>query len=154
MKHESALLSDSSDARAELESQTSLAVETELQSLGQTVSNLSSQLNHQVEECSAKLAEEVKTVKEANSEFQSDLQDVKQKLEGLTENISRLSEAKEVAGTLSDLQNRVKDQNNKLNLFVQNFVLLKKMPQMVEDLKKRLELIENSDSDSDFNWQK
>merc|ERR1712183_556817 len=103
------------------------------------------------EECSAKLAEEVKTVNEANSEFQTDLQDVKQKLEGLAENTSRLSEAKEVAGTLSDLQNRVKDQNNKLNLFVQNFVLLKKMPQMVEDLKKRLELIENSDSDSDFN---
>jgi len=154
VKHESALLSDSSDARSELESQTSLAVETELQSLGQTVSNLSSQLNHQVEECSAKLAEEVKTVNEANSEFQTDLQDVKQKLEGLAENTSRLSEAKEVAGTLSDLQNRVKDQNNKLNLFVQNFVLLKKMPQMVEDLKKRLELIENSDSDSDFNWQK
>ena len=143
MKHESALLSDSADARSELESQTRLAVETELQSLGQTVSNLSSQLNHQVEECSAKLAEEVKTVNEANSEFQTDLQDVKKKLEGLAENISRLSEAKEVAGTLSDLQNRVKDQNNKLNLFIQNFVLLKKLPQMVEDLKKRLELIEN-----------
>ena len=143
MKHESALLSDSSDARVELESQTSLAVETELQSLGQTVSNLSSQLNHQVEECSAKLAEEVKTVNEANSEFQSDLQGVQKELEDLTDSISRLSKAKEVSETLTDLKNRVKDQNNKLNQFIQNVLPLKKLPQMVEDLKKRFELMKN-----------
>ena len=142
-QHGSALLSDESNARSELESQTRLATETQLESLGQTVRNLSSQVHHQMEECSAKLAEEVKTVDEANSEFQKDLTAVKKKLEGLTESISRLSKATEVTGTLSDLQNRVKDQNNKLNQFIQNVVTLKKLPQMVENLKKRLELMEN-----------
>ena len=56
---------------------------------------------------------------------------------------SWLSEAKEVSETLSDLQNRVKSQNNKLNQFIQNVVALKKLPQTVEELKKRLEVIEN-----------
>ena len=143
MKHEADLQSDESDFSSELESQTSLDVESKLQSLGEAVSQLSSQVNHQVEECSAKIAEEVKTVKNANSEFQTDLQGVEKNLEDLTERISRLSEAKEVSETLTDLEKRVKDQNNKLNQFIQNVVTLKKLPQMVEDLKKRLKLIEN-----------
>ena len=143
MKHEADLLSDESDFSSELESQTSLDVESKLQSLGEAVSQLSSQVNHQVEECSAKIAEEVKTVKNANSEFQTDLQGVEKNLEDLTKRISRLSEAKEVSETLTDLEKRVKDQNNKLNQFIQNVVTLKKLPQMVEDLKKRLKLIEN-----------
>merc|ERR1711953_22733 len=94
-------------------------------------------------ELSAKIAEEVKTVNEANSEFQSDLQRVQKELEDLTDSISRLSEAKEVSETLTDLKNRVKDQNNKLNQFIQNVLPLKKLPQMVEDLKKRFELMKN-----------
>ena len=143
MKHEADLQSDESDFSSELESQTSLDVESKLQSLGEAVSQLSSQVNHQVEECSAKIAEEVKTVKNANSEFQTDLQGVEKNLEDLTKRISRLSEAKEVSETLTDLEKRVKDQNNKLNQFIQNVVTLKKLPQMVEDLKKRLKLIEN-----------
>ena len=143
VKHEADLLSDESDFSSELESQTSLDVESKLQSLGEAVSQLSSQVNHQVEECSAKIAEEVKTVKNANSEFQTDLQGVEKNLEDLTKRISRLSEAKEVSETLTDLEKRVKDQNNKLNQFIQNVVTLKKLPQMVEDLKKRLKLIEN-----------
>ena len=143
MKHEADLLSDESDFSSELESQTSLDVESKLQSLGEAVSQLSSQVNHQVEECSAKIAEEVKTVKNANSEFQTDLQGVEKNLEDLTKRISRLSEAKEVSETLTDLEKRVKDQNNKLNQFIQNVVTLKKLPQMVEDLKKRLKQIEN-----------
>ena len=143
MKHEADLLSDESDFSSELESQTSLDVESKLQSLGEAVSQLSSQVNHQVEECSAKIAEEVKTVKNANSEFQTDLQGVEKNLEDLTERISRLSEAEEVSETLTDLEKRVKDQNNKLNQFIQNVVTLKKLPQMVEDLKKRLKQIEN-----------
>ena len=101
-QHGSALLSDESNARSELESQTRLATETQLESLGQTVRNLSSQVNHQMEECSAKLAEEVKTVNEANSEFQSDLQGVQKELEDLTDSISRLSKAKEVMTYPSD----------------------------------------------------
>merc|ERR1711874_72753 len=117
--------------------------ESKLQSLGEAVSQLSSQVNHQVAECSAKIAEEVKTVKNANSEFQTDLQGVEKNLEDLTERISRLSEAKEVSETLTDLEKRVKDQNNKLNQFIQNVITLKKLPQMVEDLKKRLKQIEN-----------
>ena len=143
VKHEADLQSDESDFSSELESQTSLDVESKLQSLGEAVSQLSSQVNHQVEECSAKIAEEVKTVKNANSEFQTDLQGVEKNLEDLTKRISRLSEAKEVSETLTDLEKRVKDQNNKLNQFIQNVVTLKKLPQMVEDLKKRLKLIEN-----------
>ena len=143
VKHEAALQSDESDFSSELESQTSLDVESKLQSLGEAVSQLSSQVNHQVEECSAKIAEEVKTVKNANSEFQTDLQGVEKNLEDLTERISRLSEAKEVSETLTDLEKRVKDQNNKLNQFIQNVITLKKLPQMVEDLKKRLKQIEN-----------
>ena len=143
MKHEADLQSDESDFSSELESQTSLDVESKLQSLGEAVSQLSSQVNHQVEECSAKIAEEVKTVKNANSEFQTDLQGVEKNLEDLTKRISRLSEAKEVSETLTDLEKRVKDQNNKLNQFIQNVVTLKKLPQMVEDLKKRLKQIEN-----------
>lgn len=143
VKHEADLLSDESDFSSELESQTSLDVESKLQSLGEAVSQLSSQVNHQVEECSAKIAEEVKTVRNANSEFQTDLQGVEKNLEDLTERISRLSEAKEVSETLTDLEKRVKDQNNKLNQFIQNVVTLKKLPQMVEDLKKRLKQIEN-----------
>ena len=143
VKHEAALQSDESDFSSELESQTSLDVESKLQSLGEAVSQLSSQVNHQVEECSAKIAEEVKTVKNANSEFQTDLQGVEKNLEDLTKRISRLSEAKEVSETLTDLEKRVKDQNNKLNQFIQNVVTLKKLPQMVEDLKKRLKQIEN-----------
>ena len=143
VKHEAALQSDESDFSSELESQTSLDVESKLQSLGEAVSQLSSQVNHQVEECSAKIAEEVKTVRNANSEFQTDLQGVEKNLEDLTKRISRLSEAKEVSETLTDLEKRVKDQNNKLNQFIQNVVTLKKLPQMVEDLKKRLKQIEN-----------
>ena len=143
VKHEADLLSDESDFSSELESQTSLDVESKLQSLGEAVSQLSSQVNHQVEECSAKIAEEVKTVRNANSEFQTDLQGVEKNLEDLTKRISRLSEAKEVSETLTDLEKRVKDQNNKLNQFIQNVVTLKKLPQMVEDLKKRLKQIEN-----------
>ena len=143
VKHESAQKSDESDFSSELESQTSLDVETELQTLGESVSQLSSQVNHQMEECSAKITEEVKTVNDANSEFQSNLDGVQKKLEDLTERLSRLSDVKEVSETLSDLQNRVKTQNNKLNQFIQNVVTLKKLPQTVEDLKKRLEVIEN-----------
>ena len=142
-KHESALQSDESDFSSDLESQTRLGVETELQTLGESVSQLTSLVHHQMEECSAKIAEEVKTVNEANSEFQSDLQGVQKELEDLTDSISRLSKAKEVSETLTDLKNRVKDQNNKLNQFIQNVISLKKLPQMVEDLKKRLELIKN-----------
>ena len=143
VKHESALQSDETDFSSVLESQASLDVESELQSLGEALSQLSSQVNHQMDECSAKIAEELKTVKNANSEFQKDLQGVDEKLEDLTERISRLSEAQEVSDTLTDLQKRVKEQNNKLNQFIQNVVTLKKLPQMVEDLRKRLKIIEN-----------
>ena len=114
-------MSDETDFSSELESQTSL----------------------DVDDCSEKIAEELKTVKNANSEFQKDLQGVDEKLEDLTERISRLSEAQEVSDTLTDLQKRVKEQNNKLNQFIQNVVTLKKLPQMVEDLRKRLKIIEN-----------
>ena len=141
-KHESALMSDETDFSSELESQTSLDIGSQLQSLRKAVTQLSSQVTHQVDECSAKIAEEVKKVKNANSEFHTDLQGAEEKLEDLTERISRLSEAKGVSETLTDLQNRVKVQNNKLNQFIQNVVALKKLPQMVEDMKKRLKLIE------------
>lgn len=139
-KHESSTLQSD---ETELESQTSLEIETELQSLREAVSQLSSHVNHQMEDCSAKIAEEVETVNEANSGFQADLQGLDERLEELTSSMTRLSEAKEVSETLADLESRVKDQNNQLNLFIQNVVTYKKLPQMIEDLKKRLELIEN-----------
>ena len=142
VKHESALMSDETDFSSELESQTSLDIGSQLQSLRKAITQLSSQVTHQVDECSAKIAEEVKKVKNANSEFHTDLQGAEEKLEDLTERISRLSEAKGVSETLTDLQNRVKEQHNKLNIFTQNVIKMTNLPQMVEDLKKRLELIE------------
>ena len=125
-KHESTTLQSD---ETELERQTSLEIETQLQSLRETVSQLSSHVNHQMEDCSAKIAEEVKTVNEANSGFQTELQGLDERLEKLTGNISRLSEAKEVSETLADLESRVKDQNNQLNLFIQTYLTRDNIPQ-------------------------
>ena len=72
------------------------------------------------------------------------MEELDEKLTALDERISLLSGRQEVSATVEDLESRVKSLNIKLNMFVQNVVAVKTLPQIVENLKKRLKSVENS----------
>jgi len=144
LSHQEAQLANEREWSTKFKQDTKLKIEDEVQSLMEIVSQLSSQFDDQVNECSAKLEQKLQSISEDKSKLQVDVQELDRKLEGLDKSIQRLSENQEASETVVDLESRVKDLNLKLNQFVQNVLAVKTLPQIVDNLKKRLKSIENS----------
>jgi len=108
------------------------------------VSKVSSHIDDQVETWSEKVEQKIQSVADDNSKWQRDMEKLDEKLADLDERIGLLSGRQEVSATVEDLESRVKSLNIKLNQFVQNVVAVKSLPQIVENLKKRLKSVENS----------
>ena len=144
LSHQEAQLANEREWRTKFKQDTKLKIEDEVQSLMGIVSQLSSQFDDQVNECSAKLEQKLQSISEDKSKLQVDVQELDRKIEGLDKSIQRLSENQEASETVVDLESRVKDLNLKLNQFVQNVLAVKTLPQIVDNLKKRLKSIENS----------
>ena len=144
LSHQEAQLANEREWSTKFKQDTKLKMEDEVQSLMEIVSQLSSQFDDQVNECSAKLEQKLQSISEDKSKLQVDVQELDRKLEGLDKSIQRLSEIQEASETVVDLESRVKDLNLKLNQFVQNVLAVKTLPQIVDNLKKRLKSIENS----------
>lgn len=144
LSHQEAQLANEREWSTKFKQDTKLKIEDEVQSLMEIVSQLSSQFDDQVNECSAKLEQKLQSISEDKSKLQVDVQELDRKIEGLDKSIQRLSENQEASETVVDLESRVKDLNLKLNQFVQNVLAVKTLPQIVDNLKKRLKSIENS----------
>lgn len=144
LSHQEAQLANEREWSTKFKQDTKLKIEDEVQSLMEIVSQLSSQFDDQVNECSAKLEQKLQSISEDKSKLQVDVQELDRKLDGLDKSIQRLLENQEASETVVDLESRVKDLNLKLNQFVQNVLAVKTLPQIVDNLKKRLKSIENS----------
>jgi len=144
LSHQEAQLANEREWSKKFKQDTKLKIEDEVQSLMEIVSQLSSQFDDQVNECSAKLEQKLQSISEDKSKLQVDVQELDRKLDGLDKSIQRLLENQEASETVVDLESRVKDLNLKLNQFVQNVLAVKTLPQIVDNLKKRLKSIENS----------
>jgi len=144
LSHQEAQLANEREWSTKFKQDTKLKIEDEVQSLMEIVSQLSSQFDDQVNECSAKLEQKLQSISEDKSKLQVDVQELDRKLDGLDKSIQLLLENQEASETVVDLESRVKDLNLKLNQFVQNVLAVKTLPQIVDNLKKRLKSIENS----------
>ena len=143
-KQQNALLSNEQKWNSNFKEDIKTQIEGEVEALKETVRKLSRHVDDQVEEWSEKVEEKIQSVADDNSQWQKGLQEVEKKLAGLEERIGEVSGGEGVTLTVDDLESRVKSLNNKLNMFVQNVVAVKTLPQIVENLKERLKSIESS----------
>ena len=143
-KHQVALLSSEQKWNSDYKRDLQTEIEKKVQALRETVSKVSGHIDNQVETWSEKVEQKIQSVADDNSKWQRDMEELDEKLTALDERISLLSGRQEVSATVEDLESRVKSLNVKLNMFVQNVVAVKTLPQIVENLKKRLKSVENS----------
>ena len=95
--HQEELRSNEEDWNSNLRENTSTDLENEMYSLKETIVQISSQVDDQVNECSAKIDQKVRSLAETNSEFQREIQGLETKLDGLDESIQKLSQTKQIS---------------------------------------------------------
>ena len=92
--------------------------------------------------CRDEVKEKIEKFENSRKNTESKLGDVEDKLEEINNNFNYIIQQKDLGENVEKLKSRVNNITNKMNLFVQNVLMVKNTQNMVNDIQKRIDFLE------------
>ena len=92
--------------------------------------------------CRDEVKEKFEKFENSRKNIESKLGDVEDKLEEINNNFNYIIQQKDLGENVEKLKSRVNNITNKMNLFVQNVLMVKNTQNIVNDIQKRIDFLE------------
>ena len=92
--------------------------------------------------CREEVKEKIEKFENSRENIESKIGDVEDKLEEINNNFTYIIQQKDLGENMEKLKSRVNNITNKMNLFVQNVLMVKNTQNMVNDIQKRVDFLE------------
>jgi len=92
--------------------------------------------------CRDEVKEKIEKFENSRENTKSRLGDMEDKLEEINNNFDYIIQQKDLGENVEKLKSRVNNITNKMNLFVQNVLMVKNTQNMVNDIQKRIDFLE------------
>ena len=92
--------------------------------------------------CRDEVKEKIEKFENSRKNTESKLGDVEDKLEEINNSFNYIIQQKDLGENVEKLKSRVNNITNKMNLFVQNVLMVKNTQNMVNDIQKRIDFLE------------
>ena len=92
--------------------------------------------------CRDEVKEKIEKFENSRENTKSKLGDMEDKLEEINNNFNYIIQQKDLGENVEKLKSRVNNITNKMNLFVQNVLMVKNTQNMVNDIQKRIDFLE------------
>ena len=92
--------------------------------------------------CRDEVKEKIEKFENSRENTKSKLGDMEDKLEEINNNFDYIIQQKDLGENVEKLKSRVNNITNKMNLFVQNVLMVKNTQNMVNDIQKRIDFLE------------
>jgi len=127
---------------AELQQGTFEMVQSNQISLEAKVAEFASNAETKMAICRDEAKEKIERFENSKENIESKIEEIEDKLEEINKSFNDLTQQKDLGENVETLKSRVNNITNKMNLFVQNVLMVKNTQNMVNDIQKRIDFLE------------
>ena len=92
--------------------------------------------------CRDEAKEKIERFENSKENIESKIEEIEDKLEEINKSFNDITQQKDLGENVETLKSRVNNITNKMNLFVQNVLMVKNTQNMVNDIQKRIDFLE------------